>query len=325
MIIREGSRYVHAMPAPPRHRVLGLARSSTGPRGLSMWNPQDSPPVTSVTLSHGRIDPRAGAGVRVTSAACGDHALGDVLFANLTPLPGITGEEVQALASSLEDLGRSALWNSLDLRVDGNPTTFQIHRHRDRWWIAVAALDDIAVGLSATDTTPGDVELVTLDPDLPGYEAAPALRPGVGHPADTRARFEIEGLEPVLVRQWAVDALAAGADVPALHRVVDIDLSDRASLRTAFDTALDELGAPRLGEDGVRWQYVAYLARAVVDGELDATRAARRVVWGAADPLGRPERLRPFVEAVERADDPRADKELVEATCRRVVDEFLAT
>lgn len=334
MIIREGSHYFHAMPTPPRHRLLGLAPSFTGPRGLALWSPFD-PPITSVTLCHGELDSRVGASVRVISAVPAaaavrdgrrDPDLDDVAYPALAGLPHFTGEDLQTAAAALHQPKGSALWNPRELTVDGAAVPFQAYHHHDRWWVTVTVLHDVAVGVIASDTAPDNLELVTVDADLPGYEAAPVLPPQVGNPADTRARFALEGMEPVLVHAWAKDALAAGAQAPALHAVIGADLRDPGAVQRAFDAALDELGAPRFGSDEeLRWQYARYMARAAVDGEIDDTGAARRIVWGTADPLGRPARLRPFVEAVQEADRHGSDEDEVEATCLDLMQDLLAT
>lgn len=149
--------------------------------------------------------------------------------------------------------------------------------------------------------------------------------------ADTRARSLVEGMEPVLMHYWALDALAAGAEAPALRRTAETDVRAASALRAHFDQALDELGAPRLDEVAARWQYARYMARAVIEGELDAITAARRIVWGAADPLRQPEQLRPFIDAIDaiRAADPAAnpaaDAERIEAICRQAARDYLAS
>jgi hypothetical protein len=143
--------------------------------------------------------------------------------------------------------------------------------------------------------------------------------------ADTRARLMLEGMDPAVISFWASTALEAGADTPALRRTAVADVRDQETQRRDFHLALDELGAPRLNEEGVRWQYAAYNARSAVMGELDGTRAARRIVWGAADPLGGPVRLQPFVDAVREADKPGADEDQIEAMCLRLAREYLSS
>ena len=347
MVIRDGSRYHHAMPTRPRHRLLGLSPSFTGARGLSMWNPPDGP-ITTVTLSHGERDLRTGAGVSVVSAApsafrtrggVAEPDLDDVVHTALVALPGLTGEDLDSAVAALEDEQDDpdphgpALWSTVPIPVDGVPRPFRIHRpiHRDPGrggeglWVAVAALPDVAVGLVASATDPARVELVTLDPDLPDYETAPVLHPRVGDLADTRARLLVEGVEPVLMRYWARDALAAGADTPSLHLAATTDLREPAALRRSFDSALDELGAPRLDGTAARWQYVRYAARSAVEGDLQATEAARRIASHAAGGLGFPARLQPFVDAVRDTVHPGRDPEEVEAACLRLARNLLAT
>ena len=111
MVIRDGSRYHHAMPTRPRHRLLGLPPSFTGARGLSMWNPPDGP-ITTVTLSHGERDLRTGVGVSVVSAApsalrtrggVAEPDLDDVVHTALVALPGLTGEDLDSAVAALED------------------------------------------------------------------------------------------------------------------------------------------------------------------------------------------------------------------------------
>ncbi|WP_328291340.1 hypothetical protein OG218_00985 [Kineococcus sp. NBC_00420] len=141
--------------------------------------------------------------------------------------------------------------------------------------------------------------------------------------ADTRARLMLEGMDPAVIYFWAVATLEAGADTPALRRTAAADVRDQEAQRCEFHLALDELGAPRLNEEEVGWQYARYTARSAVIGELDATRAARRIVWGAADPLGAPKQLRPFVDAVKEAGRPGADENQIEAMCMRLAREYL--
>jgi hypothetical protein len=142
-------------------------------------------------------------------------------------------------------------------------------------------------------------------------------------PTDTRARLMIEGMDPALIHYWALDTLAA--DTPALHHTAEADVRDHDAIHHHFHLALDQLGAPRMNETEARWQYARYTARAAVDGELEAITAARRIVWGSAEPVGQPDRLQPFTNAVREADRPGVVAQVVEANCLRLARDYLAS
>jgi hypothetical protein len=142
-------------------------------------------------------------------------------------------------------------------------------------------------------------------------------------PTDTRARLMIEGMDPALIHYWALDTLAAGTDTPAVRQTAEADVRDQEALHRHFNLALDDLGAPRLDETGARWHYARYMARCAVEGDLDAITAVRRIVWGSAAPLGQPDRLQPFTDAVREADRPGADAGVIEAGCLRLTRDYL--
>jgi hypothetical protein len=100
------------------------------------------------------------------------------------------------------------------------------------------------------------------------------------------------------VFHWAHHARDAGADVPALHRILAGDLGDEENcLRRDDEQALDELGAPQLDVTQARWQVARSWAAAAVNGDLQPEEAARRIAVEVYHQLGRPDSLQPMVNA----------------------------
>ncbi|GAB3599039.1 hypothetical protein GCM10027586_01470 [Kineococcus gypseus] len=193
MIVRDGSPYVPAMPTLPSFRVLGLAPSHPGARGVALWNPLE-PPVLSVTLSHGHLDLATGPGVHVTSQLAATSAPftasalrpGDVVLTSLLSLPGTSVAEAERTAALLYQphpaagagAGASPAWRNVQVPVDGVPTAFRQHQHRStQHWVAVAEVGEVCIALLAHAIDVDDLALVTVDADLPGYECAAPTSP----------------------------------------------------------------------------------------------------------------------------------------------------
>lgn len=298
MIIRANSRFIHAVPLPVPFRALGLDASFTGARGLAMWNPIGSPTST-ITLCHGELDPRSPRpSVRIVTESRHtepgrEHT--DAIGTALLALPGLSWEDGDAIAASLRERSDTTLTTMLT--VDGMPTPFALHRHGTRYWVATAVLPDVDVAVISHATELEDIALVTLDADLSDYEAAPAIVPRLRDLADSRADLVLGWADPVMISIWARHARDAGADVPALHRILAGDLGDEDGLRRDYEQALDELGAPLLDVTQARWQVARSWAAAAVEGDLQPEEAARRITMEVYDQLGRPKSLQPVVNA----------------------------
>jgi hypothetical protein len=289
VIIRANSKFIHAVPLPLPFRALGLDASFTGHRGLAMWNPP-SLPVTTITLSHGELDPQSPRpSVRVITDCNGEQA--DAAEKATRELTGLGWQADEAIATSLRAR------TDVTIAVDGTPTPFALHRHGTRHWVAFASLPDIEVAIAAHATALEDVALITVDADLADYEAAPEIVPSLGDLADARADQVLGWLEPLSIVFWAHRALEVGADVPALHRITTADPRDEERLRRHHEQALDELGAPRLDATQARWHMARSWATALAEGGLLPREAARRIAEETHEQLGRPASLQPLVDA----------------------------
>ncbi|PPK93539.1 hypothetical protein CLV92_110167 [Kineococcus xinjiangensis] len=112
-------------------------------------------------------------------------------------------------------------------------------------------------------------------------------------------------LDVEVMPAWAVQALQAGSDSPALLELAGMGPGELTCVPAVVATALQELGAPDLTEQQARWELAYAWAEAMFTGELAPYEAARRIWQDAWDPFGRPEQLSGFAyEASEWEDDP---------------------
>ncbi|MDH6124309.1 hypothetical protein [Kitasatospora sp. GP82] len=106
--------------------------------------------------------------------------------------------------------------------------------------------------------------------------------------------------------QAAEDALRAGVDTPSLWFLAELGRSENAEARELFGGVLDELGLrPQLPGDraGARWELAHWWAGQIAEGVLDPALGANLIWREAANELGHPQALQPFVRWASELDD----------------------
>ncbi|GAA4657446.1 hypothetical protein [Kineococcus glutinatus] len=120
-----------------------------------------------------------------------------------------------------------------------------------------------------------------------------------------RARVLLGELDVEVMPAWAVQALQAGLDSPALLKLASMGPGELTCVPAVVTAALQELGAPNLTEQQARWELAYAWAEAMLTGELTPYEAAHRIWQDAWHPLDCPEQLSVFAsEASEWEDNP---------------------
>ncbi|WP_459642369.1 hypothetical protein [Kineococcus sp. NUM-3379] len=120
-----------------------------------------------------------------------------------------------------------------------------------------------------------------------------------------RARVLLGELDVEVMPAWAVEALQAGLDSPALLELAGMGPGELTYVPAVVTAALQELGAPNLTEQQARWELAYAWAEAMLTGELTPSEAARNIWQDAWHPLECPEQLSVFAgEASEWEDHP---------------------
>ena len=120
-----------------------------------------------------------------------------------------------------------------------------------------------------------------------------------------RARVLLDELDVEAMPAWAVQALQAGLDCPALLELAGMRPGELMYVPAAVTTVLEELGVPHLTEQQARWELAYAWAEAMLTGELTPYEAAHRIWHDAWHRLGHPQQLSVFAgEASEWEDNP---------------------
>ena len=94
--------------------------------------------------------------------------------------------------------------------------------------------------------------------------------------------------------QWAVDALAAGYDIPSLRILAGLDLDgwpNSFETEALVDTALRELGVPDTDRNSRALAYVRDIASAIVAREIVPQEGANLIHRRVIVPLNHPDNL----------------------------------